>query len=269
MKNRSTKSVLAALLMSSISLTACSIGTVQTAEQVTKGAVVDATHYMDQASQPLPPADTSPIHMSDDVYTTGYAHRSDNGQPLPREWERDGSFVIKSATLLSLYDIGTELTQVTGIPVDFAPDVMATEMASTAAATPAKGVLGAPTPTLPSSPQDITRMLGSMGLSPNGSSVGGNLGGSDGSVIRPLQGTRDQMKIDYQGRLSEFLNQVSAYFSVSWEYSGKEIRFFKNVTRTYTVHALPSTITNDEDLSSSSAASSSGGRISPVPYLQS
>ena len=105
-------------------------------------------------------------------------------------------------------------------------------------------------------------MLGSMGLAPNSAGGGfaaGNTAGAQGAYIRPLTGTRTAMKVDFSGALSQFLNQMSAHFNVSWEYTGGEIRVFRSVTRTFTVHALPSTIDLKSTLTADSTSSGGSG----------
>ncbi len=257
MKKRSFRFVaLTSVLMSSVCLSACSVGTVATSDKVEKGSMVDATRLMDQAAAPMPPANTSPVQISNGIWTTGEARISDNGDPLPREWQRDRSFVIKSATLMPLFDIGTQITNITGIPVEFAPEVMGGQ---TAAAPVASATTSA-------SPAGVNAMLGSMGLSggqgQSNAVAPGNTAGAEGDTIHPLVGDRAAMKVSFDGRLSDFLNQVGAYFNVSWSYTDNQIRFFKNVTRTYTIHALPSGPSLDSTMGasgSSGATGSSGG----------
>ena len=274
MKKRNAAAAAAPLIVGSLLLSGCSIGTVGQAERVYAGSSRDATRYLDQARQPLVPANISPVLVSDGVYTSGVARRSDHGQPLPRQWERDGGFVLKRATLMPVYEIGTEITNITSIPVTFAPDVTdATgngQSGGGAAPAPAVGYGGATpvgAPVIPGNvapPRpDINAMLGSMGLTGSGSNAaGGNTAGAVGGVIHPLVGTQSAMRVEFQGRLSDFLNQMSAHFGVSWEFSGGEIRIFRSVTRTYTVHALPSSIDLHSSLNADSTSSGSGSSSS-------
>lgn len=244
--------------LASLLLSGCAFGTIGTAERASEGAMRDAILRMSQARQPMPAARVSSVQVSDGIWTTGSARRSDHGEPLPRRWERDGGFTIKRASLVPLFEVGTEVTKITGIPVVFAPDM-------------AEGQV--PNGQMQMQPQlqqagrpDLNAMLGSMGLS--GSSVpgvpsppyaGGNLAGVQGGYIRPLTATQNAMRADFSGQLSQFLNQVGAHFGVAWEYSGGEIRFFRSVTRTYTVHALPSTIDLHSTLTADSTAGAAGG----------
>lgn len=251
-----------------ILLSGCAIGTVGTATRVADTASKDASNYMNEAHQALPPAHVSRVNVSDEVWTTGTARRSDHGEPLPRTWERDNSFVIKRATPIPLFEIGTEITNITRLPVTFSPDVENESAQSPQAAAPAAPAApGAPPGPgqRPPSPPDINAMLGSMGLAPGGQAnlAAGNVSGAQGGVIHSISGTKNAMKVNFQGSLSQFLNQMSAHFNVSWEYSGGEIRIFRNVTRTYTVHALPSSIdlhsTLTADASSQDTSGGGGG----------
>lgn len=262
---------------------AAAIGTVGTANRVANTATKDGATYMDQSHHPMPPAHISTVKVSDDIWTTGSARRSDHGNPLPREWEREKSFVLKSATPLHLYEIGTEITSITRIPIIFAPDVFETtanggqrqpqtQAAPSSSNPPTSNSGGATGGNVPSAPPppDINTMLSSMGLAGgNGAtnqttpqsnmSSGGNTAGAQGNTIHPIPNSKDAMKVDFQGRLSEFLNQMSAHFSVNWEYSNGEIRIFKNVTRTYTVHALPFSVGLESTMSAQSSSQETGG----------
>lgn len=249
----------AALSLSAVLLSGCAIGTVGVAERVSDGSIRDATRYMDQARQPMPPARTTNVSVNDGVWTTGSARRSDHGAPLPRQWERPAGFNLSRSVPMQLFEIGTEITGRTGIPVSFAPDLGLDGAAAGAA--PAAAAAALPGGRGPGGPPDINAMLGSMGLAPTApGTVGGNLAGASGNMIRPVLGTRTAMKVDsYSGPLSQFMNLVAAHFNASWEFSGGEIRMFRNVTRTYTVHALPSTIDLNSRLSADSTTSGGGG----------
>ena len=268
-----SRAALSCALGSTILVGGCSLGTVGTADRVAEGTVRDASRYMDESRQPLPAEHMSTVTVSNDVYTSGLARRSDHGEPLPRMWEREGAFVLSRATLMPLYEIGTEITDVTRIPVSFAPDVTQALDAATSASTAAtSNVNNGGSPGAPSGPNgpltqgrmgggDINSLLGSMGLSSGSTSFSaGNTAGAVNGMIRPLVGTRYDMKVDFRGgRLSQFLNEVGAHFNVSWEYTGGEIRIFRNVTRTYTVHALPSSIDLHSTLSADSSTSGGSG----------
>jgi type IVB pilus formation R64 PilN family outer membrane protein len=264
-------------------LAGCSgIGTVGEASRVADMTSRESSKDMDSAKQPLPPLKVSRVLISDDVWTTGKARRSDHGEPLPRRWERDNSFVLRRATPMKLFEIGTEITNITRIPVTFSPDINGMSEAAKPEAQ-SSGAAGAGSggggggggggkPGGPPQPPDINAILESMKLANAPAAppvIAGNLSGSDGNVIRPIAATQDAMKVNFEGKLSEFLNQMSSHFNVSWEYSAGEIRIFRFVTRTYTVHALPSsidlkaTLTADSSSQDNSGGSGGGGGGTP------
>jgi type IVB pilus formation R64 PilN family outer membrane protein len=256
-------SFLLAALASTL-LSGCAIGTVKTAENTANAAQRDTVRYMDSARQPLAPEDTSQIHVKDDVWTSGTARRSDRGDPLPRQWEREGEFAIVNATPMPMTEIGAKITDITSIPVTFAPDVMDMPRAISIPTTTAPGTTTTMAGGSSGAPPDINAMLSSIGVNgSNGSAAllgggGGNNSNISNGMIRPNIGNRSSMPLKYKGRLSGFLNEYAAYFGFSWEYTGGEIRIFRNITRTYTVHALPSTTKLASTLHADSTTSQSG-----------
>lgn len=239
-------------LSTALMLSGCSYGNVGGAEKQAEGSSRDMTRLLEQARRPLQPANLDRVKQTDDVYTDGgVARRSDRGSPLPTAWERPQGFTLVRSTPMQLFEIGTAITDITRIPVTFAPDVFSNTMSApvATAATPGGPVTQSP---------DLNSLLNGMGL---GANQGGNTAGVVGNSIRPVTGSRTAMKADFNGRLSQFLNQVSAQFGVAWEYDAGEIRIFRNITKTYTVHALPSNITLSSALTAdnNAAASTSGG----------
>jgi type IVB pilus formation R64 PilN family outer membrane protein len=238
---------LAALLLSG-----CAVNTVGQADRRVTSQTHDAAHYIDEARQPLPPADMSPVQVVDGVFGSAVARRSDHGSPLPRKLEQQGVTIV-NAEPIEIFEIGSVITEVTGIPVSFAPDVYAAGPGEQASAS-SGGAATLPGAAQPPRPSDISAMLGQMGL------AGGNSANSDGQFIRAVTGSRSKMLVNYHGKLSSFLDQVGSHFSATWEYTGADIRFFRNVTRTFTVHALPlNGLTMNSTLDASSSASASGG----------
>lgn len=254
-----TPVALAALLLSG-----CAFRTVGPAEQASESSMRDAQRLLDEGRRPLVPEQVGAVRLVDQVYTGGTARRAENGVPLPRQWERDNGFVLRRATLMRLFEIGTAITEVTRIPVSFAPDVTNASGAGGAGGAgggaPAAGAMAG---NMGGGP-DINAMLNGMGLGPTanpamGPVSQGNTAGAMGGMIRPLVGTRDAMKVEFQGRLSQFMNQVASHFGVAWEYRNGEIQIFRNVTRTYTVHALPSNISLNSSLAAENNAEGGSG----------
>ena len=247
-------------------LAACSYGNVGPAENQTEAASVDAQHYLAQSNRPLAPENLDRIRMEEGVWTGSTSRRNDRGTPLPRQWERPDGFVLHRGTPMQIFEIGSAITEITNIPVTFSPDVMNNTTGGAAApATPAPTAQAGPggTPALPAFPStDINSLLGGMGLGGTPASTAaagsGNAANVQGGQIRPVTSSRIAMRADFQGRLSQFLNQMSAHFGVGWEYGAGEIRVFRNLTRTYTVQALPSSIKLDSSLSADSSTQGGG-----------
>lgn len=74
---------------------------------------------------------------------------------------------------------------------------------------------------------------------------------SDNANARRLEGTRfipvDAEEVTggrfvWQGRLSDLLNQVADTFNADWSYDGRVIRFNHEITRTYMLHALATSL---------------------------
>lgn len=221
--------------LSSVLMSGCAMPIVQDAERNVEGNRRDAAELVTQARQPMPAAKVSPVRVVDAVWTTGVARRSEHGRPLPRRLEIPGVTIVHS-TPMELFEIGTAITAATGVPVSFSADVFGGGTGGQSGGTvPAAGTPGA---------GELDRMLGQMGLTAGGSfgNTAGNAAGAQGNVLRAVASNRTAMKVNHSGKLSDFLNQVGSHFGVTWEYANDEIHVYRFVTRTYTVHALPSSI---------------------------
>jgi type IVB pilus formation R64 PilN family outer membrane protein len=242
-----------AVALSAILLAGCSFGQTGTALRSATGAEADASHFMEQARTPdLPDATVHSVRVVDDVFTTATVSRNDHGSPLPRRWEVPG-LTMNIAQPLPLYDIGSLITSQTGIPVSFSPDAMSgAPIGANAQPNTSKGGVLAAGPATPPRPGDINALLGSL-------NAAGNTSGSEGNEIRAVIDDQVAMKAHFTGRLSEFLNQLGSHFGVTWEYTNGQIRIFRNVTRTFTVHALPLDLNMQSTLSTQSATLSASG----------
>lgn len=265
MKRRSTAALAA---FSSLLMTGCAVGTVGQAERAYDGAHQDAARLMDQSRAPLPAASVSTVQVVDEVFTTSVARRAENGDPLPRKWETPGVTIVR-ASPMKLHEIGTAITDATGIPVSFSADIegIVTRQVQAAPAgnegaggtqqVTAIGGARPMTPSLNSNDGSIAQMLGQMGLAAT------NTAGQQGGQLRQVTGTADSMKVSHNGKLSTLLNQMGSHFGVSWEYANGQIHVFRFVTRTYTVQALPNTIDVKSKLeagnSSAAGEDASGG----------
>lgn len=156
-------------------------------------------------------------------------------------------FVYTYTDKVNLSTVASRITLLTGIPVRIQPDVfIRTEQLLPANATvqqPGSDPLGRP---IPSS------------------------GMPQGNAYSPTSGDFDnQIALPFRGRLSQFLDLISAKAGVSWEYRDGAIFIFRLVSKTYTFKVLPgssdiqSTVgkTGSTNAGSQTAGSSSGATI--------
>ena len=80
--------------------------------------------------------------------------------------------------------------------------------------------------------------------------------GAAGPLIRFTEATPFEMKVDYSGRLSEFLDLVATHFNQSWQHKNGRIVFSKLITRTFELPALPGA---QEAIEESKAGGNGGG----------
>ncbi|MEW5890665.1 MAG: PilN family type IVB pilus formation outer membrane protein [Pseudomonadota bacterium] len=133
----------------------------------------------------------------------------------------------------TIQDVAERITLLTGVPVIVSPD----------AATAGPGGLpqqpGAPGQA--QQPQPVVPAIAGAPAPPY------NLTGANATV--PLS---------YSGPLSGFLDVAAARFGVSWEWQGSRIRFFKYVTKTFSLAALPGDMTLQSTISNQSGGTSGG-----------
>jgi len=67
------------------------------------------------------------------------------------------------------------------------------------------------------------------------------------------------MRVQFDGRLSQFLDQIAARFDVSWEYKGGQIHFAHMTTRTYQLSMLAGEYSSDITMKNSSGGGGGGG----------
>ncbi|CAK8742747.1 hypothetical protein SODG_006001 [Sodalis praecaptivus] len=71
----------------------------------------------------------------------------------------------------------------------------------------------------------------------------------------------DDIPVNFKGKLSDFLNQVSSHYDSTWRYDNGMIIFSKYQVKTFTIASLPTTIKTTSDLNmglSGSVPGSSG-----------
>ncbi len=152
------------------------------------------------------------------------AIRNDHGEPLPGQFETPKGITI-GGPRMSLAEIAARITDLTNIPVHV--------YAASAAAGPA-GAFG--NGKLPAR----LRLL------------------RPGGFGQRTQGT---VRVDFQGRLSDFLNEVVPQFNDSWRYRRGVISIYRYEIRTFLFPVYPGTI----DAHATAGTSASGAPSQSVP----
>lgn len=205
-----------------------------------------------KAKQPMNKADTSVVPVKNRAYIGATVLKRDLGQRLPVAVERNG-IRLKSAVPLDLLAIGELVSEATNIPVSFATDIQ--KLASeTSPLAPSSGN------STPQSDSDENAKLAA--------ALDASLAKAQGSKsVRPINigNTRtlgfNSMRVNYQGPLSGFLNQVAGYFDIGWRYEDGRIIFSHQVTRTFTLAIMPGTMDGSASMTAgiSDSTDSSGG----------
>ncbi len=222
-----------------ITLSACSPGTVGQAERAANAQAIDAAHLVDQSQAPMDEAATGRVSVDDDAYLPADSRISLHGIDLPPALS---NISIDETDAESLPEIARTLSMRLGIPVTLAPDAAAAVADdTTASATPVSS--GA-----------VTQTISNLGLS-GGSADMTNV--SNGEITPPTE-TADTMVLHWHGPYSGLLDQIAAKFGLTYTYNGSFILISKNITRTYTVHALASDLSLTQNLEGSGINSTSG-----------
>jgi type IVB pilus formation R64 PilN family outer membrane protein len=77
------------------------------------------------------------------------------------------------------------------------------------------------------------------------------------------------MRLEFSGTLIELLDLICAHYQYYWEYDEGAIQFFKHRTRTFSINALPGTMTMATTLSSTNSESSESSSQSSYQKMES
>ncbi len=251
--------ILRTLLCATIALsfTGCTLPTVKKADDDARNTVDRAQPALQAAATPSDAATYGRVQVSDAVWVGGSSAKMRSGDRLPRKFDLDGVTMV-SARQLSLTQIGDMISRATNIGVIYAPELLGGS-SSVSASAPAAPAINLP-------PAPAAAASGANGVPPsfdvNAAINAVNSGGTaqtSGSVARAVGGT---LKPNYKGPLSGFLDQVSSNFSVAWEYKEGQIRFYRLVTRTFAIAAMPTTVDLESSMKAGSDADTGGGSSS-------
>ncbi|MFA6015916.1 MAG: hypothetical protein WC742_12700 [Gallionellaceae bacterium] len=162
-----------------------------------------------------------------------------NKTPLPSLFHDNYTFPPMQQADLST--IGSWLTRVTGMTVRIAPDALKQPNSTS---TTQQGIPGQNAPGgIPQQP-----------IMPVQQGIVGNLPNSSANSY--------PIKIDVSwpnGELSAFLNLITSRMGISWEYRENEILFYRYMTKTLRLNAIPGQFTTKGSIGKSSSAASGGG----------
>lgn len=217
-----------------------------------------------QAERPMPVADSSQLRVRETAYVGAKVAAIEYGDPLPTRFESDRGITIKRASTMGLQQIAAALTEATKIPVSLAPEEI------TGSGSAALAAVGNQIANQASGPQNANRPAAAIGAvtpAPSGDPAFANAIGFLAQNAQPvgpnpisyLDPGVTEMRVDYSGRLSDFLDLVGTHFNQSWQYRGGRIIFQKFITRTFELPALPGAQELEFNLTSGNGNSSSGG----------
>lgn len=217
-----------------------------------------------QAERPMPAADTSQLRVRDAAFVGAKVAAFDYGDPLPTRLETANGITLKRAAPMRLPQIAAALTEATRIPFVIAPDEGGVVGGAAGAVPGFQPVVGGAASAAGPAPGAVGAAYNQADLAPalaalsGPGSPGAPLGGA-GGMIRFADSMPTEMRVDYTGRLSEFLDIVSTHFNMSWQHRNGRVVFSRYITRTFELPALPGAQELEFNLTSGNGNSSSGG----------
>ncbi|MDR3450761.1 MAG: secretin N-terminal domain-containing protein [Alphaproteobacteria bacterium] len=214
-----------------------------------------AQHSLEDAYKPVRAVSYDPLMVTSKVWSGGTALRMQRGMPLPPSFESARGVTLVSADPMSLNQIANAISSQTGIPIRLS-SLTVPGQAGAASAVAAAAPTGNPGPGVTTfAPAPPTGNFS--GFDPSTTTT------ATGATVPVAKSTEKTMPVSYEGPLSGLLEQMGAYFGVSWRYDGSTIAVSRYETRIFAIEALPGTQEINEgmqdDNSSNSSSSSSGG----------
>lgn len=179
--------------------------------------------------------------FSDGIFVGASPERHNQSALLPAHLQMPNAVQLRSRDAMSLDEITTRLSEITGIPhimalgptgrvvSSGASDLLSASEASAGMPQDSAGTAGRPQP-LAAAAQSRQPRRDDLGI-----------------TMRP----------DLRGSLSDVLNQITAAFEVEWSYSDGRVLFRDYVTREYQVTALPATSGQATSIGSNAITSTS------------
>ena len=211
-------------------LTACSGGY--------QKSLNDANKTIEQAEMNLKKAanqslfrDTPLVKVSEDIYLGNKGINSYHGSPLPGKFETSTGVTLRTGFPVGLDNIISLLHEATNIPIEKRFNRQSVGKAPTLAGEVAE------------------KLDKAVGAIPADSAF---------EVVTNSASGDMQMKVDYTGPLSDFLNRVALNYDLFWTYEDGRLLFSTEETKKFNISVLPGTYTTKNTVSSDSNNSSSG-----------
>ncbi|MFB2866361.1 secretin N-terminal domain-containing protein [Aeromonas sp. MdU4] len=253
-----SKKIILALAVSGL-VSACSnplSKTYRTADENVDKNTQQLDKLTQQAAQPMGKADTSQVPVLSGAYLGTSVFKRNSGQALPTSVER-GGVRLMSPGAIGLLAIGNLITEATNIPVSFASDIRSSVSKKEPEFTKLNESISS------GDPKDVDKLAAALDSVLPKNKAGEN--SRNHTVPLTIGDSRafnyDKMRVNYQGTLSGFLNQVAAYFDIGWRYEDGRIQFSRQITRSFSLAVMPSIMDSNATMTAGITESngSSGG----------
>ena len=236
--------IMTALLMVTLTTNACSPGAIGQAERAVNAGAIDVNRMVYQSRNPTDANSTGRVSVSSAAYIPAVARRSTHGRPLPAHAAR---ISIAETTAQTLPEIARTLTKRGGIPVTLSPDINPSGTTTTASPAAMPGGLLAP--------GGVQAAIGRLEVADRAS----DLSNIQGDRILPPTESAMTMTLRWDGPYTGLLDTINAKFGTTYTYDGSTILISRNITRTFTIHALASKLEMSQSLVGNGMNGGGGG----------
>jgi len=243
------------LVVASLVLAGCSSTTYKDATENNNNNQKKIEKLLDNAKNPNNKADTNIVPVRAGVYLGATATKLQSGQMLPNIAESGGIRLITPEPK-NLLEIGDLISEASGIPVSFAEDILDRKENNPVQKT---NKISAFTNGKNTADELATALETVLPKASDANSAGRSPTVFSG-MLKDI--TRDQMRVNYTGSLSGFLNLTAAYFDIGWTYHDGRIQFSRQITRTFQIASLPTQLKSSAIMTG--GLSASGGQDADV-----
>lgn len=227
-----------------ISLCSCSPGTIGMAQRDATASDLDQQRYLDKSKEPAPAVSPGRVSETNDLFIPMEVVRQTHGEDLP-----DIRLTIRTTSPQTIQQIAQTLTQAiqrqVDVSISISPDI--TESAQ-------NGSSGS------SEQNSITTDAIDQAIGQYANSNGQNVSNIVNGMYVAQPDTATTMSLHFKDtRLKQILNLICAHFHITYTYDGTQILFSKNITRTFSIHAIPTSTSLSSTLSGTGMNQSSGG----------